>query len=142
MIISSLALLSGCLLALMVFFNGQLAKFIRPLPASLMIHLVGLCMAIVLVFIWRTPKFNFRETPKWAYAAGAFGGIAVALFGYSVNTSIGVSGTIGLSVLGQVLYSWINDSFGLFGAPKRKLTGLDFLQAFLILLGVGVMIYG
>ena len=107
-----------------------------------MIHLVGLLMATVLVFIWKTPNFNFKATPKWAYAAGAFGGIAVALFGHSVNTNIGVSGTIGLSVLGQVLYSWINDSFGLFGAPKRKLTGLDFLQAFLILLGVGVMIYG
>jgi transporter family-2 protein len=141
--LSLLSLFSGGLLAIMVFFNGLLAKYIQPLEASLVIHLVGLIAALALLFI---KKFNQRvkgiTLPKWNYLAGIFGGIAVALIGITVNSPIGITGTVALLVLGQVLYGWINDTFGLFGSQKRRLSKLDLLQAIFILTGVGVLIYG
>lgn len=143
MLISVLALLTGCLLALMVFFNGLLAKHIHPLEASLVIHLIGLLAASIMVFIWRPAwKIDFKHVPKWAYLAGIFGALSVTLIGYSVNTPIGLAGTVGLGVLGQVLYGWANDLFGWFGTHRRRLTLLDLLQALFILTGAGVMIYG
>src|SRR4051812_34825950 len=121
--ISLLALFSGCLLASMVFFNGLLAKFIRPLEASLIIHLVGLVAALGLVLFWRgNSQAEKKGSPSWAYLAGIFGGIAVAIVGVTANSAIGISGTVGLMVLGQVLFGWVNDTFGLFGSPRRRLT--------------------
>lgn len=141
--ISLLALFSGCLLALMVFFNGLLAKFIRPLEASLVIHLIGLVAAFGLVLAWKLSSNTTRQpVPKWSYLTGIFGGIAVAIVGVTVNSPLGIAGTVGLMVLGQVLFGWVNDTFGLFGSAKRRLTGLDFVQAIFILLGAGVIIYG
>lgn len=141
--ISIIALSSGCLLALMVFFNGMLAKYIRPLEASFVIHLIGLVAALGLYIFWQfTKKIERRPAPKWTYITGVFGGVAVAIVGVTANSPIGISGTVGLMVLGQVLFGWVNDTFGLFGSPKRRLTGLDILQAAFILAGVGVLIYG
>lgn len=139
---SMLAFSAGGLLALMVFFNGTLAKYIRPLEASLVIHLVGLATSLLLVLVWKhRGVISFTQIPKWVYVTGMFGGIAVATVGVTVNGPIGVAGTIGLLVLGQVLYGWVNDAFGLFG-PRRRITTIDLAQAALILAGVGVLIYG
>lgn len=141
--LSLIALFAGFLLSITVYVNGLLAKFIRPLEASLVIHLVGLVAALILFAFWRLPpKLERKTIPNWTYIAGFFGGISVAIIGVTVNGPIGITGTVGLLVLGQVLYSWLNDSFGFFGTPKRKLTVLDFVQAGLILTGVGVLIYG
>lgn len=78
----------------------------------------------------------------WSYCVGAFGAIAVGLLGFTTNSAIGVAGTTGAVVLGQLLYSWISDSFGLLGSVKRKLTWLDFVQALLIFGGVMVIVNG
>ncbi len=136
-----LALLSGLLLGLMVFFNGSLAKYINPLEGSLVVHLIGFLAAIVLAFMWRPPAKRM-SVPWWTYATGIFGGIAVAIVGICVNSPLGVGATVGLMVLGQVLYGWVSDACGWFGQTKRLPTGMDFLQALFVLAGVGVLIYG
>lgn len=135
------ALLSGFLLGLMVFLNGTLAKFIHPLEASLVVHIVGFGAAIVLALLWKPPA-NRLSVPWWTYITGMFGGIAVAIVGICVNSPLGVGATVGLMVLGQVLYGWVSDAFGWFGQTKRLPTGMDFLQALFVLAGVGVLIYG
>ncbi len=141
--ISMLTLFAGGLLSLMVYFNGLLAKYISPFEASLVVHLVGLVTALIIWIFFRPKnKEPHKKIPFWPFLAGIFGGIAVAINGMTVNSPVGVAGTIGLFVLGQVIYSWFNDSWGWFGTPRRKLTLLDFLQAFFILAGVGVLIYG
>ena len=140
---SLLTLFAGGLLALMLYFNGMLAKYIQPFEASLIIHLIGLVAALGLLAFWRNPNsFKFNRTSKTSLSTGVFGGIAVVLVGIAVNGPIGVAGTVGLIVLGQVIYGWVNDTMGLFGTPRRRLNKLDLLQATLILLGVGVLIYG
>lgn len=137
-------LLAGALLGLMVFFNGALAKYVDPIFASLIIHIIGLITSIVILILKRRKLLILlrKHSIHWSYCVGVFGAIAVAIVGYTVNSKIGVAGTIGTLILGQVLYSWINDSFGLFGTRKRRLNFLDFTQALMILAGVAVIIYG
>lgn len=143
MAVSILTLCAGGLLALMVFFNGLLAKYIRPLEASLIIHLIGLTTSLLLVLLWKhRTTIAYQRIPKSAYITGIFGGIAVAIVGITVNGPIGVAGTVGLLVLGQVIYGWLSDTWGLFGTSRRRLSWPDLIQAMLILAGVGVLIYG
>lgn len=137
-----ITLFAGSLLSLMVYFNGLLASFIRPLEASLVVYLIGLFAAFLLLFFSRRNRDFKQRSPAFAWSTGIFGGLSVVLVGITVNSPLGVAGTVGLSVLGQILYSWVNDAFGLLGSARRKMTFLDFAQALLILAGVGVMIYG
>jgi transporter family-2 protein len=138
--ITFVGLFAGFCLAGMVFFNGLLAKYINPIEGSFVVHIIGLITSILLALIWKNRK---RESvPNWAFLTGIFGGLAVAIVGFTVNKSIGISGTIGLAILGQIIFGWLCDSLGLFGNKKRKLELSDFIQVLLILSGVGILIYG
>ncbi len=135
----------GLLLGLMIFFNGIVTKFTGAIPGSFLVHIVGL-IASVLILLIKTKKISFTGLKNYKFSSdhcvGVFGGIAVALIGYTVNTKIGIAGTVGAMILGQVLYGWANDIFGFFGSVKKRLNILDYLQAIFIVAGVGVMIYG
>ena len=92
-------------------------------------------------------KFSFKTVKRrnyifhWTHIAGAFGGVAVAIIGYAVNSKIGLAPTMGAVVIGQILYGWLSDSFGFFGSPIKKVSSIDILQVLFILTGVGVLIY-
>lgn len=140
---SSFTLLAGCLLGFMVFFNGLLAKYLNPLVGSFVVHIVGLVAALVLVLVWRQGLTSGTSKPtRTSYSTGVFGGLAVIAVGITVNSQIGIAGTVGLLVLGQVIYGWVSDVFGLFGSQKRKLTRLDLIQCLCVLVGAGLLIYG
>ncbi len=138
--ITFIGLFAGLCLGAMVFFNGLLAKFINPIQGSFVVHTVGLMTAIVLSLLWK--KEGITHAPWWSFLSGIFGGIAVAIFGFSVNGTLGISGTIGAAILGEVIFGWLCDGLGLFGSQKRNLEMADFLQVGLVFLGVGILIYG
>ena len=127
----------------MVFLNGSLAFYLGAVPASLVVHIVGSIAALLLFkFTYRSVglldlrKYRFH----WTHLVGFFGAFAVAIIGYTVNTKIGISGTVGAAVLGQVVYGWLSDYFGFFGTPRKKPNWQDSLQALFLLLGVGFLI--
>jgi bacterial/archaeal transporter family-2 protein len=122
-----LAALAGALLACMVFLNGALAGHVGPVPASFLVHGIGLVAASAL---W------------WAYAGGAFGGVLVIIVGVTVNSELGVSGTIAMLLLGQILTGWATDHFGWFGLPRRSLGMRDLIQVLLVMVGSGVLLHG
>jgi transporter family-2 protein len=137
------ALFAGFLLASMMHFNGALARASEPVAASLGIHLIGTVAALGLMLCWKTKQpIQILTTPWWAYLAGVFGGITVVIVGITVNSPLGIAGTVALFLLGQIFYGWVNDSFGLFGFPKRKIKGLELLQALLVLAGSALIIFG
>jgi transporter family-2 protein len=135
----------GLLLGLMIFFNGIVTKYTGAIPGSFLVHMVGL-VASLLILVIKSKSVKLGNLKNYRFnsghCVGVFGGIAVALIGYTVNTKIGIAGTVGAMILGQVLYGWANDVFGFFGSVKKKLNKLDYLQAVFIVAGVGVMIYG
>lgn len=136
-----IALLGGVFLGLMVYFNGLMANAIGAVPGSAIIHIVGLGTSLFLVvFSFKTVKRR-NYIFHWTHIAGAFGGVAVAIIGYAVNSKIGLAPTMGAVVIGQILYGWLSDSFGFFGSPIKKVSSLDILQVLFILTGVGVLIY-
>lgn len=118
------AFASGCLLTLMVHFNGQLAHYGNALFSSWTAHGTGTVAALIYLAIMRPKKDAAApakpNAPLWAYCGGVVGAAIVILTSTAVNSPLALSGTIALGLGGQVIFSLLADLFGLFGLPKRR----------------------
>ncbi len=138
------AFASGCLLTLMVHFNGQLAHYGNALFSSWTAHGTGTVAALIYLAILRgrtevdgTAK---PKAPLWAYCGGVVGAAIVILTSTAVNSPLALSGTIALGLGGQVIFSLLADLLGLFGLPKRRPDMRDIAAVALILGGSALII--
>ena len=132
------AIASGGLLAVAIFLNGELARFTSPAWSSMIAHFAGIFGSW---FLWKLVS-NGRHllpfsgsAPRWSYFGGAFGALIVVLSNVTVNSSIGLVGSLSLMILGQTLFAILFDSKGWFGMERRKLHRSDFLRVVFILTG-------
>ncbi|PIE81355.1 MAG: hypothetical protein CSA15_00920, partial [Candidatus Delongbacteria bacterium] len=73
---TSISMLSGGLLAIMIFFNGVLSKYTSPVFSSLIVHTIGLVVSILLwILTNKTNKWNLisKKAPFWSYLGGFSG---------------------------------------------------------------------
>ena len=75
------------------------------------------------------------DAPIWSYFGGVFGALIVAIANITVNSSIGLVGSLSLMILGQTSFAMLFDVKGWFGMEKRSLYLGDFLQVSFILAG-------
>lgn len=139
------ALLAGVLLAVMIFINGQLAVYTSPVWASMAAHLIGFIAAWAFIgFAVRgtfTPATPGVKTPLWAYLGGVPGALIVIIASMTINSQIGLIGTLALMLLGQVVFSIVIDAFGLFGMPRRSVNAYDFLSVLSTMCGAALIIF-
>lgn len=144
-----IALAGGVLLALMIDYNSLLAKHSAPLYASWVAHGLGAVAALVLVALYarmaRAPRAESRrpraKKPLWLYAGGIPGAFTIVLAAITVNSSLALSGTIALMLVGQVLFGIASDHLGLLRTPKRSIVPADFFVALSILTGSALIIF-
>ena len=147
-----LALSSGFILAIMILFNSTLAKFTSPLYSSWVAHGIGSIAALVLIFlftkIFHSRINNIKEPERvqikssfWLYLGGIPGAFTVILASISINSNLGLSGTLALMLLGQIIFGIICDSFGLFGTLKKRFNFKDFMVIFFVLTGSWIIIF-
>lgn len=133
---------SGGLLTLMVFFNGESARYGGALFSSWLAHGTGTIAALIfLALLWRSRKASGGkgvQAPLWAYLGGISGAATVMLTSTSVNTPLALAGTLALGLAGQVVFSLAADAWGLFGLPRRRL-GLNDAGA-VTLIGAGSLL--
>lgn len=145
-----LAIVAGILLAVMIDFNSLLAKHSVPVFASWVAHGFGALVALVIVGLGATllrlkpqkaisPK---PQSPFWSYWGGIPGTFTVILAAITVNSPLGLSGTLALMLVGQVLFGIVSDQFGWFGIPQRKIGVTDGLVILFVLSGSGILIFG
>lgn len=133
-----LSLFTGFLITMMISFNSLLSSYIGNYSSTLIIHIVGLSI-LLLVLIIKKYKLSFsKNIPIFLYSAGIIG-VFTVLFNNLSFSAIGASLTISLGLLGQTLSSLLIDSFGLMKMKKvpfqkKKIFGLS-----LIILGIVVM---
>jgi transporter family-2 protein len=143
------ALAGGALLALMIDYNSLLAKHTAPLFASWTAHGLGAVAALVLVVLYarmaRSPGTESKrpraKRPLWLYLGGIPGAFTVYLAAITVNSSLALTGTIALMLVGQVLFGIASDHLGLLRTPKRPIVPADFLVALSILTGSALIIF-
>lgn len=143
-----LALIGGLLLAVMLDYNGLMAKQTSPLLAACVLHGVGTIASILFIIIF-SKKFavtTISETPSstapfWAYLGGIPGALGIILAAITVNSSLGLSGGFALMLLGQIIFGIISDIFGLFGNPKRKFMMRDLFVVLCVFIGCVMVIF-
>ena len=95
---------TGCLLTLMVHFNGELGRYGNALFASWAAHGTGTVAALVFLgLLWarRKPAPATESKPRapwWAYLGGLSGAITVILTSITVNSPLALSGTLALGL--------------------------------------------
>lgn len=130
----------GTLIAVMIMINGTLSNALGNYTSTMIIHIIGL-ITIILVLLASRQKFIFnKNVPFYLYSAGAIG-VFTVLFNNLTFSSLGVSLTLALGLLGQSVASVIIDHFGLFGMKvmkyqKKKLIGLVFIISGIVVMAV------
>ncbi|UTV30564.1 DMT family transporter [Photobacterium atrarenae] len=143
-----LALTGGITLASMIAINSYLATYSSPLLASWLAHGVGVVTSLILVVganLWHRTRLGLTMVagvPFWAYLGGIPGALTVILAAVTVNSPLGLSGTIALIMAGQVLFGLFSDALGWFGLPKRAIKRGDGAVLLLIALGGVLILFG
>ncbi len=135
---SASALAIGTLITLMLFANGNLQTAFGTSRALVIIHATGTLAVLAYLLLKRA---SFRPTEKvkpYLYLVGAMG-VLLVFFNVTTVTAIGLTLTIALGLVGQIIASSVVDHYGLFGLDKRrwnmkKLSGLTLIAA-----GIAVM---
>jgi bacterial/archaeal transporter family-2 protein len=133
------AFATGGLLTMMVYLNGELARYGNAVFSSWSAHGTGTVTALVLLaLLYRRNREGAAlraRAPTWAYLGGLSGAATVVLTSQAVNSPLALSGTLALGLAGQVTFSLAADRWGLFGLPVRRLDRHDFIALALILAG-------
>ncbi|GLC31845.1 DMT family transporter [Clostridium omnivorum] len=135
----NLALINGIILAVMVFFNGMLASKTGPYMSTLIYHVLGLMLIIIVSIIKKNKLTNLRKVPFLLLLPGVLSVITILLNNISIPR-IGVTLAVGVGLFGQLVMSSLVEHFGLFGMPVNKLKKGKIVGLSIISLGIIFMI--
>lgn len=149
-----LALLGGSLLAVMINLNSRLAEFTTPFLASWVAHGIGAIMALAIVMVIAKTKRstttnnsihlnhnNPPKSPKWSYLGGIPGALTVVFAAITVNSPLGLAGTLALGLVGQIMFGTVVDNFGLFGLDKKPFSIANCISILPIAVGSTIIIF-
>lgn len=125
-----------------MLFNGVLAHYTSPVWSSFVAHAVGSVLALVVIIgFFRKRHKHPKPVPKAYYLSGVFGALIVIIANITVNSEIGVSGSIALLLLGQIVFGMVIDRHGWFGMAKRPITLPQLLGVVLVLSGCYTILF-
>lgn len=119
-----IAAVAGVLMAVQGSLNSALAEVIGVLEGSFVLHVVGLLVVSVLLYICglgRGDLSRLGEAPWYLY----LGGLLNVAIVYGVMLAIGKSGAGAATtaiITGQLAMALVVDQFGLFGLPSTAFT--------------------
>ena len=133
-----ISIFTGIVLAIMISLNGGLGHISGNYASSVIIHFVGL-IGIIFVLIFTKSKIkNLKGIPFYMFTGGLIG-ILTVLFTNIGFSGLGVSLTVSLSLLGQLITSLIIDHFGYFNMPVIEFDKKKILGLIIIIAGIYVM---
>ncbi|WP_310602531.1 DMT family transporter [Anaerosporobacter sp.] len=135
-----LAILNGILITTMIMMNGELTSAIGNYHATVFIHLSGLILITIFLFLQRK-KIKAQQRakfPLYLYAGGTIGVLTV-VFNNLSTVYLGVTITLGISLFAQTTTSLIVDHFGLLGSSKHAFTKHKLIGLTCIILGIFAM---
>lgn len=133
-----ISVFTGIILAIMISLNGQVSNIFGNYASSVIIHFIGL-IGIILVLIFTKSKIqNLKGIPFYMFTGGLIG-ILTVLFTNTSFIGLGVSLTVSLSLLGQLVTSLIIDHFGYFNMPVVEFDKKKILGLVIIIAGIYVM---
>ena len=135
---STSALVIGSLISLMLFANGSLQLAFGATLSIVIIHAIGTVTLIFLLFFKRASFEKTGRINPLLYLAGALG-VVLVFINNSTVASIGLTMTIALGVVGQIVASSLIDHYGWFDLQQRRTNPKKILGFVLISAGIAVM---
>ena len=133
-----ISIFTGIILAIMISLNGGLGNISGNYASSVIIHFVGL-IGIIFVLIFTKSKIkNLKGIPFYMFTGGLIG-ILTVLFTNIGFMGLGVSLTVSLSLLGQLVTSLVIDHFGYFNMTVVEFDKKKILGLIVIIAGIYVM---
>lgn len=134
-----ISLLTGIMLAIMIFINGRLTDTIGVFQATAVIHAVGVVFALVACLIRKEKPLPRSRSPWWFYTGGLVG-VFTALSNNFAFGKISMTSIVALALLGQTVTSLIVDATGWFGMVKRPIRKSTLIGLTFCLLGIFMML--
>ena len=133
-----LSSLVGALTAVMIELNGGLAKGMGNYASSTFIHLTGLILVGLMLFLTGS-KLSFQKAlPPLFLSGGALGFLTVVCANIGF-VSLGISLTLALGLLGQTVSALASDHCGWLGTPFVAFDRWKIGSLALIASGIAVM---
>jgi transporter family-2 protein len=141
----ALALAAGIVLAAMIDWNSLLARHSSPLFASWAAHGIGALASLALVTLLPVRATAGQAAPEgrwplWSYLGGIPGAFTVLLAAITVNSALGLAGTLALMLIGQMVFGIAADAFGILGLRRVLLNRRDICAIALVLCGSVIII--
>lgn len=138
------AISSGLLLSLMISINAELAGATSAFQASWIAHGIGCIVALLLYTAFKkggiTAIRHDVHTKYWF--GGVPGALIVVISSITVQSYIGLTGTLALALIGQFIMSLFLEHFGWLNQPKVKINIANVFPTLLVMLGSILIIYG
>ncbi|MGG2468841.1 DMT family transporter [Paraclostridium bifermentans] len=133
-----ISILTGVVLSIMIVLNGDLGNATGNYISSVIIHFVGLIGIIILLVVTKSKIKNLKGVPFYMFSGGLIG-ILTVLFTNISFTNLGVSLTVSLALLGQLVTSIVIDHFGYFDLEVNKFEKKKIIGLGIIILGIFIM---
>ncbi|MBI4126192.1 MAG: DMT family transporter [Deltaproteobacteria bacterium] len=116
------SILAGTLIAFVVRINASLGQHLGLLESSFLIHFIGAVFALPIVLVWgRFSRDQLRAAPRYLLLGGVFGMLIVIISNAAV-AHLGMVLTVGLFLVGNLLFAAVADHFCFFGLPVFRMT--------------------
>ena len=129
---------TGVILAIMVSLNGGVSNAAGNYASSVIIYFIGLIVIIFVLIFTKSKIKNLKGIPFYMFSGGLIGVLTV-LFTNASSSVLGVSLTVSLTLLGQLVTSLVIDNFGYFNMPVVKFDKRKILGLVIIITGIYVM---
>lgn len=129
----------GIMTTVMNYFNSLLAPGTGFFLSAVIVHAIGLIPSFIFFFIYEKRrtyaiKTVFKSNPL-LFTGGFIGVAAVILSSYCINNA-GVFLTTMATLAGQLIFSFIIDTYGLFNFKKVRMTKRKVLSMIILLIGI------
>jgi len=132
------AMAVGTFITLMLFVNGSLQMAFGASRSLVIIHATGTIAVLAFLLLKRASFKTRTEVKPYLYLAGVLG-VLLVFFNITTVSSIGLTLSIALGLVGQIIASSIVDHYGLFALEKRRANIKKLAGFALISAGIAVM---
>jgi len=139
-----LALVAGGLLAVQAGANAQLSKAVgSPFAATTLQLAIGTgLLVVVALFTGTLAVLAAVPQAKWWHLVGGTASAVYVVSTIVLFPRLGAVVSVGLFIAGQMLASLALDSFGLLGVVQTGLRGGAAVGTLVVLIGVGMIVFG
>ena len=118
----------------MVAFNGGLTEQYGVYSATVIIHIAGLLLIVIMAIVSRDNPFSRRQA--WFLYLGGAIGVMTTVFNNLAFSRISVSSILALGLFGQSITGLIVDRYGLMNMPKHTFQKRKICGLFLVFCGI------